>query len=150
VLLIGVPAAGKSTLYRERFSTSHVRLSGDEDAARTRKERAAEARRLLRAGTSVVIDDTNVSAETRAPFIAAARETGARVIGYVFEVSIKAAVARNAQRASHARVPDVAIFTSAKRLQPPTLVEGFDELYVVRLEPDGRAVVSRADGSADE
>jgi hypothetical protein len=33
-------------------------------------------------------------------------------------------------------VPNVAIFTVAKRLQPPTREEGFDELFRVTLTPD--------------
>ena len=36
------------------------------------------------------------------------------------------AVARNEERAGRARVPKVAIFTVAKRLDPPAVDEGFD------------------------
>lgn len=49
---------------------------------------------------------------------------GARVIGYYLETSTRAAVARNEGREGKARVPKVAIFTSAKRLVPPALDEG--------------------------
>ena len=45
-------------------------------------------------------------------------------------------LARNARREGKARVPDVAIFATAKMLVPPSREEGFDELY--RVRPDGK------------
>jgi hypothetical protein len=53
------------------------------------------------------------------------------VIGYYFDVSTREAVARNERREGRAKVPKVAIFTSAKRLVPPAIEEGFDELHTV-------------------
>ena len=44
------------------------------------------------------------------------------------------AVARNERRDGKARVPKVAIFTAAKRLAPPQMEEGFDELHRFRVE----------------
>ena len=49
-------------------------------------------------------------------------------------------MARNEKREGRARVPKVAIFTFAKRLAPPFLEEGFDELHRVRVDPEGRFV----------
>lgn len=37
----------------------------------------------------------------------------------------------NPSREAHARVPDVAIFTTRKKLQVPELDEGFDELHCI-------------------
>jgi hypothetical protein len=53
------------------------------------------------------------------------------VIGYYLETSTREAVARNERREGKAKVPKVAIFTSAKRLVPPARDEGFDELHTV-------------------
>jgi hypothetical protein len=39
-------------------------------------------------------------------------------------------------------VPDVAIFTKAKRMIAPTRAEGFDELYRVAIREDGGFDVS--------
>jgi predicted kinase len=89
----------------------------------------------------VVIDNTNPSPADRAPIIAAAREFGARVIGYYFTATTREAVGRNRGREGKARVPDVAIFTRAKRLARPELQEGFDELYTVAIDPDGDFIV---------
>ncbi len=40
---------------------------------------------------------------------------------------------RNEMREGKARVPDVAIYATAKKLVAPSIEEGFDELLCVRL-----------------
>ncbi len=90
----------------------------------------------LRAGRSVVVDNTNPSVAVRAPLIAAARRHGADVVGYFFPVEARDALRRNRARDGRARVPDVAIFTTRKRLQPPSHDEGFDRLFVVTLNEE--------------
>jgi predicted kinase len=144
VILIGLPGAGKTTFYRERFAATHTHVSKDlwPNAA----GRDARQRRViddaLAAGSSVVVDNTNPSAADRAPLIALARARNARVIGYFFDVSTRAAVARNAGRSGREKVPNVAIFTVAKRLQPPTLAEGYDALFRVEIGEDRAPKVS--------
>jgi len=135
VILIGLPAAGKTTFYRERFAATHVHVSKD----LWPNAQGREARQLrivdeaLAAGQSVVVDNTNPATRDRAPVIAIARSREARVIGYFFDVSTRAAVARNAGRTGRDKVPNVAIFTTAKRLEPPSVDEGFDRLFRVRI-----------------
>ena len=85
-----------------------------------------ELARALDEGRSVVVDNTNATPEVRAPLIAAALTRGARVIGYSVEATPDEALARNRMRAGKTRVPDVAIRSTAKRLQPPRRAEGFD------------------------
>jgi predicted kinase len=87
----------------------------------------------LAAGRSVVIDNTNPDVGTRAPLIALARAHGAQVIGYFFATEARDALRRNRLREGRERVPDVAIFTTRKRLEPPSHDEGFDQVYVVSL-----------------
>ena len=89
----------------------------------------------LSAQQSVVVDDTNLTREHRAALIAEGQRQGVRVIAYFFDCPVSDCIARNRQRAGGARVPDSAIFASAKRLQPPSLDEGLDELHVVRVLP---------------
>ena len=48
------------------------------------------------------------------------------------ECSVRVAIVRNAKREGKGRVPNVAIFTTQKKLQPPALDEGFDEVHVVK------------------
>ena len=98
-------------------------------------------RAALSRGESVVVDNTNPSPSDRAPTIALARDYGARVIGYGFTATTREAVGRNRGREGKARVPDVAIFTSAKRMVTPAMAEGFDELYSVAIAADGEFTV---------
>jgi predicted kinase len=82
-------------------------------------------------GQSVVVDNTNPTPAVRAPLIAIGQRHGARVIAYYFETTVKDAVARNRKREGKARVPDVALFVSAKKMVPPGAAEGFDEIRVI-------------------
>ena len=144
VIFVGLQGAGKTTFYRERFAATHVHVSKDlwPNAPKREARQQQVLDELLASGRSVVIDNTNPRKADRAPLIAIAKARGARVSGYLFEVSTRAAVARNQTRTGRERVPPVAIFTTAKRLERPTRDEGFDELYVVRLNEERAAVVS--------
>ena len=132
VILVGIPAAGKTTLCRARL-LSHECISKDAmPNVRDKQARQnAALRAALGAGRSVVVDNTNVTPSERAAIIAIAREFDARVIGYYLDTSTRDAVARNERREGKAKVPKVAIFTSAKRLVPPVRDEGFDELHTI-------------------
>jgi predicted kinase len=131
VILMGLPASGKSTFFRERFAGTHDHVSKDLFWNNRRLQRRQEQLigESLASGRSVVIDNTNPSIAVRAPLIAAAKAHGAEVVGYVFVAEAGAALRRNRAREGRERVPDVAIFTVRKRLEPPTLAEGFDRLF---------------------
>jgi predicted kinase len=138
VVLIGLQAAGKTTFYRERFAAAHEHVSMD----RLRNNRHPARRRVLiaealAAGRSVVVDNTNPTAEERAKLIALGRAHNAAVIGYYFAPDVRGSRGRNARREGPARVPVVAIHATAKKLQPPSYTEGFDRLYAVRIGPSG-------------
>ena len=140
VILIGLPAAGKSSFYRERFAGTHDHISKDLLRNNRQPERRQEQllQESLAGGRSLVIDNTNASVATRAPLIRAARAHGATVVGYYFPTEAAAALRRNRAREGRERVPDVAIFAVRKRLEPPTREEGFDELFEVKLLEDER------------
>ena len=140
VILIGLPASGKSTFFRERFAGTHDHVSKDLLRNNRRPQRRQEhlIAESLASGRSVVIDNTNAGVTARAPLIAAARAHGAEVVGYVFRAEAADALRRNRARQGRERVPDVAIFTVRKRFEPPTLTEGFDRLYEVRMNEQER------------
>ncbi|PYE53807.1 ATP-binding protein [Deinococcus yavapaiensis] len=137
-LLIGLQGAGKSTFYRARFAVTHVLVSKDlfpnnRDKSRRQRQLVSEA---LQAGRSVVVDNTNAAVEERADLVSIGRAFGATVTGYFFVPDVRGSLARNRNREGKARVPDVAVFATSKRLQSPTFAEGFDALFDVRLEGD--------------
>ena len=131
-ILVGLPGSGKTSFARAKLA-QHVVVSKDlMPAGSGRDARQIElVRKALAAGQSVVLDNVNPRAADRAPLIAAARALGASVAAYVLDTEVKECLRRNRARAGKARVPDVAIFVHRKRLEPPTLAEGFDALYRV-------------------
>ncbi len=139
VILVGLPAAGKTTFYRRYFAATHRHVSKDlwPNARAARQRRAIEA--ALAEGASVVVDNTNATVAERRAIVELARARGARIVGYFLDVTPREAVARNAGRTGPANVPKVAIFTVAKRLEPPTAAEGFDQLFRLTLLPNGAA-----------
>lgn len=139
VILIGLPASGKSTFFRERFSASHAHVSKDNFPKHRRPARRQEReiREALAADRSVVVDNTNASVDERAAVIAIGRELGTRILGYVFETDVPGCRERNGNRKGAACVPLVALYDTAKRYQAPRMEEGFDELWTVRLAEAG-------------
>ena len=141
IIFVGLQAAGKSTYYHANLAATHVHVS--KDLMKNARSRDATQQRMideaLAAGRSVVVDNTNPTPYDRAPLIAQGRRHGARVAAYFFETSVKDAVVRNRKREGKARVPDVALFVTAKKLVPPTLAEGFDEVRAIAPLPVERS-----------
>lgn len=137
IIFVGLQAAGKSTYYHTHLAATHVHVSKDlMKNARNRDRRQEEQiREALGAGRSVVVDNTNPTPFERAPVVALAREYGARIVAYHFETQVGDALARNRLREGRARVPDIAIYRTSKKLVPPSLGEGFDEVHIIAPLP---------------
>ncbi|APR82133.1 Hypothetical protein A7982_07482 [Minicystis rosea] len=142
VVLIGIPASGKSTFHRRRLAATHALVSKDLfPNARNRDARQARLlEEALSEGRSVTVDNTSPTVEERAALIAIARRHEARVVGYYFATPMADALARNARREGRARVPDVGVFAIAKKMHRPSRAEGFDALYCVRVVGDDFAI----------
>jgi predicted kinase len=108
VIFVGLPAAGKTTFYQQRFAATHVHVSKDlwPKSADKAARQARELNATLAAGRSVVVDNTNPTAADRALVIAAAREHGARVIGYYFAAEPREAIGRNRGPRRHGARPE--------------------------------------------
>ena len=137
-ILVGLPGSGKSSFVRAVLG-GHVHVSKDLMTGTSRRDalQPQMVAQALAAGRSVAVDNVNARVADRAPLIAAGRAGGARVVGYVFEVEPGECLRRNRAREGKARVPDVAIFVARKRMQRPSLAEGFDALFRVRAS-EGR------------
>jgi predicted kinase len=140
VVLIGVQGAGKSSFYRSRYAGTHVHVSKDLLGRSARNKDEKQMRLVdtaLQSGRPVVVDNTNPRRADRAPLIELAHRLGAKATGILVAAPVADCLRRNAAREGKARVPDVAIFVTVRKLEPPSREEGFDEVLEARLEDDG-------------
>jgi predicted kinase len=133
VILCGVQGSGKTTLYRDRFLETHVRVSMD--LHRTRAREAAFLRTCIETKMAFVVDNTNPTVAERARYVVPAREAGYKLVAYLVEVDHAVAVGRNAVRTR--TVPAAGLRDVARRLVRPAPEEGFDELWHATAAPDG-------------
>ena len=133
IIFVGLQASGKSSFYRERFFSTHVRISLDLLRTRHREQRLLGL--CLETQQPFVVDNTNPTADDRRRYIDAARSAGFSVVGYYFSGRIAECLLRNRQR-SHP-VPDVGLLATARKLQIPSIDEGFDSLNYIRLDTTG-------------
>lgn len=131
VLLIGIPAAGKST-YANQFVGTHVILSKDVAKTNTRFDILLGACLISKA--SFVSDRTHASFDTRKRIIQQAKAWGFKVIGYYFDILVDDALDRNKARDNP--VPNVAILATAKAMMRPNIEEGFDELHTIDVQTE--------------
>lgn len=135
VIFIGLQASGKSTFFAQKFATTHHIVS--KDLMPNHKNRAKRQVKLieetLQTGTSLVVDNTNPSIEERASLIELGKLYKAEIIGYYFQSQVSDCLERNQQRVEKAKVPDVAIYSTSRKLERPTFTEGFDKLFYVKI-----------------
>lgn len=136
VIFVGLQASGKSSFYKERFFATHVRISLDLLRTRNRERRLIDF--CLETQQPFVVDNTNPTREERAKYIESAKSAKYAVNGYYFRSKADECLARNQKRSD--QVPDVGILATAKKLELPTLAEGFDSLRYVFLTEAGFVV----------
>jgi len=134
VVMIGIPASGKSTFCRRYFPELPVISL---DLLHRRKREDAVLRETLASGRSFVVDNTNVTRAERAKYLAAAREAGYRTVGVYMRSDTAGCLARNELRVGKARIHRVGVLARAKALELPEYGEGFDRLFYVTLAESG-------------
>ena len=92
IVFCGVQGSGKTTLYRDRFLATHVRVSMD--LLRTRHREAAFVAVCLETRQPFVVDNTNPTPADRRRYLEPAREAGFRTVGYLVEVDPAEALGR--------------------------------------------------------
>jgi predicted kinase len=131
VIFVGIQGTGKSTFFKERFFDTHIRINFDMLKTKHREKLLIES--CLEAKQPFVIDKTNPTIERRAKYIALAKQYKFSVAGYYFASSLADAVERNNQREGKAKIPEKGLYATYSRLQIPSLTEGFDELFYVKI-----------------
>jgi predicted kinase len=140
VIFVGVQGSGKTSFYLNSFFDTHVRISLD--VVRTRQREQLLVSACLQGKQPFVIDNTNPLPSDRARYIGPARAAGFRVVAYFFETSLREAIRRNNQRSGKKKIPIPAVAGTFRKLQRPTLAEGFDALYTVTISEEGKFVVT--------
>ncbi|MEU9671154.1 ATP-binding protein [Streptomyces bobili] len=138
-VLVGLQASGKSTFYAQRLSDRYALVSKDlspRGAKNKQRRQMSLVEDHLAAGRSVAVDNTNPSPQEWGPLVEVARAGGATVTAYWFRPDVAGSLRRNAAREGRARVPDIGVLATLKRLRGPSPADGFDAVCEVR--PDGR------------
>lgn len=125
--------SGKTRFYRKRFPE---RTPGLASTSWGRGGASARADRLLGARRSFVVDNTNPTPAERAAYIRAALAEGFWLVAFWLEALPRETIARNARRQGRERIPVPGVLGTYKRLQVPSLAEGFDAVFRVRSADD--------------
>jgi predicted kinase len=131
IVFIGLQASGKSSFYRERFFSTHMRINLDMLNSRYREQRLLQL--CIETQLPFVVDNTNPTRQDRQLYIVAAKEARFRVIGYYFQSRVEDCKRRNEQRPAECQIPLPGLLGTYAKLQLPALEEGFDELHYVKL-----------------
>jgi predicted kinase len=139
IIFVGLQGSGKSTFYNTYFAATHEYVSKDllSNNRKPQRRQMQLIEEALEQQLSVVVDNTNPTPEVRKPLLEIGHLYGATVTGYFFKAEVKQCIERNRQRTGKAKVPLVAIYATAKKLQQPTYAEGFDALYTVEIADNG-------------
>ena len=131
IIFTGVQASGKSRFYLLNLYHSHLRINLDMLKTRHRENIIFEA--CLTSKTKMVIDNTNPTREDRARYIGRAKDAGFEVISYYFETDLNSTLERNCHREGKANIPEVGVRATFKKLEVPSLDEGYDEMFRVKI-----------------
>ena len=138
IIFIGIQATGKSTFYRQHFFNSHVRISMDLLNTRNKEDKFLEV--CMNTHSKLVVDNTNPTQKERKKYIELAKANKYEVVGYYFRSVVEESLQRNALRTGKERIPDVGIRGCYGKLEMPSLQEGFDRLYFVKMQNDSFSV----------
>ena len=125
IILVGLPASGKSTLTKKKYST-YTRVNLD-----TLKKHSKEVQIVgaaVSAGKDIIIDNTNTLIKERKRFLTMVPDTYTKKCIWL-KVEKPICIERNKNRANKVHI--VAIHTKAKRFEEPTIDEGFDSLEIL-------------------
>ena len=150
VVLIGLPLAGKSTLTKRLLNEGYSVVSNDSivEAIGTGSNFQEKLEsvsvgevhhylmqhlyHLIDNGENILIDQTNLTADTRSHWLDKVSGDYRKVAVFV-EVTVDEALKRNQQRFTESGklIPEDVIRDMHSRIEMPTADEGFDEIHVI-------------------
>lgn len=134
IILMGLPAAGKSTFYQrelEPVGIEHINL----DTLHTRNKEHLRIQECIKMGVSFAVDNTNILPQERARYIKPAAAAGYRIVGYFLRSRVQECIQNNETREK--KVPIAAIAAKSAQMVLPCMSEGFDALYFVNRTEKG-------------
>jgi aryl-alcohol dehydrogenase-like predicted oxidoreductase/predicted kinase len=150
VIIMGLPAAGKSTLAQSLVAEGYYRLNRDEAGGTLKSLLPALGRAIEAGATRIVLDNTYASRKTRAEVIQAAATHGLPVrcvwlstgiddaqVNAVWRIVTRYGRLLSDDDVAHVRRSDVAAFLPGaqfryrRELEPPDASEGFSRVDVV-------------------
>lgn len=171
VLVMGYPASGKGTLASSLSDEGAWVLLNRDAAGGKVIDLLPKMKAALKAGNSVILDNTFPTSESRRPFVTAARQADVPIRCVFMDTKIEDAQINALHRMwdRHGRIffapndlkgikdpnmfPPAALFRYRKQLEKPTTTEGFasvkKEKFVRRPEPSrkGKALILDYDGT---
>eukprot|EP00026_Physarum_polycephalum_P005964 Phypoly_transcript_06003.p1 GENE.Phypoly_transcript_06003~~Phypoly_transcript_06003.p1 ORF type:complete len:564 (+),score=114.23 Phypoly_transcript_06003:157-1848(+) len=140
IVFVGFPASGKSTFAKRKLvPKGYVHVNQDTMGTKEKCIKAAKA--ALSNGQSVVVDNTNPTAEVRAEYLAFAKLKKIPARCFHFETNMELAGHLNKFRALQTdgatkAVPGIAYNMYRSRFVAPTVDEGFDEVVKIKFVPE--------------
>lgn len=135
IILIGIPASGKTSLYKQLFFDRYMRISLD--LYRTRNKEQQFLQLALACQQKVVIDNTNTTKEERAKYISLARLSKYEVKGYYLQSHLVECLSRNDNRPEISKIDKVGVIAKHNELVLPRLEEGFNKLFYIEVINNG-------------
>ena len=133
ILMVGLPASGKSTIAK-RFFKDYVYINMD--ILKTKSKCLKLAKESIKNNKSIVIDNTNIDKKTRKEYIDIAKESNYLVRSIVMDVDKEFALHLNNIRSiikGIKPVPKIAYNVLLKKYQIPTKDEGIDKIKNIKL-----------------
>lgn len=139
VILQGPPASGKSTFSRRYFKPHNYEII-NRDTLQTPARCIKAAKEALEKGKSIVIDNTNPSADARSDYIALAKSHKIPCRCFILDTPIELCHHLNYVRVHQTsgdvrRIPDVGYNMYKKNYVEPKQSEGLDEIIHIEFMP---------------
>jgi len=131
VILIGIQASGKTTFFKEKFINSHIRISNDLLKTRNREKLLLDFCRESK--MSFVIDNTNITKDIRKKYIDIIKNMEIPIFGYYFKTNIEKSLKLNKLRTGKEKISEIGILGTYKKLEIPSIDEGFTKLFYVDI-----------------